>query len=472
MTSFCLTIAGSDPSSGAGIQADIRTFEKCGAYGFSAITAITFQSAKEVRGYHSISGYLEAQLSPILEAYPVRHVKIGMIPDKVSLKAISKYIEEYNLNAVLDPVTIASTGDRLSEFGLETQIVKELFPKVKVITPNLQETLNITNKSADINKSYSLSEVKQLSVDLLMMLYPQKAFIDIEKAVVIKSAYEDGNNIYDVACFTKLNQQRELDVEHMFFSKRKVDIKENVHGTGCVFSSAITAYMSKNLSLSESIRLAEDFFDHAFQTVLTLPGGGHVLDVSNLKGKEEILLQIKAIYRHLSQNPDFSILIPEVRMNISGAMLNAQSKEEVAGFDGRITIINGYPIASGEIKFGASNHTARLLLTAKHYDPTIKFVCNVKYRPEWIKRLQSQSKLLLHEVMRGEQPESIKSKEHSTMQWIIERSYTEHNKIPDIIWDKGEYGKEPMIRVFGRTHTEMIEKLDTILNCVKSESGS
>jgi len=136
---FALTIAGADPSSGAGIQADIRTFDRCGVHPFSVITAITYQSATDFYGYKSLSDELDKQLDAILSNYPVKYVKIGMIPDVKSLDLIVNYIKKYDLVAVLDPVSISSAGERLSSEGLELEIEKNLFPVIKILTPNISE---------------------------------------------------------------------------------------------------------------------------------------------------------------------------------------------------------------------------------------------------------------------------------------------------------------------------------------------
>ena len=187
------------------------------------------------------------------------------------------------------------------------------------------------------------------------------------------------------------------------------------------------------------------------------------------KEKLEIVNQIKEVYNFFSSNKEFSKLIPEVRTNISGALHNAKNKSEIAGIEGRITIINGFPKASGEIKFGVSDHTARLILTAKEFDKSINFVMNLKYRPDLIKLIQEKSDLKLQEILRENQPEDVKKKEFSTMQWLIKENVKKKGKIPDIIWDKGSVGKEPMMRLFGKNSEDMIIKLTKIINLIKEE---
>jgi hydroxymethylpyrimidine/phosphomethylpyrimidine kinase len=192
-----------------------------------------------------------------------------------------------------------------------------------------------------------------------------------------------------------------------------------------------------------------------------------MMQISN--EKQTVIHQIREIYSIISKDKDFSKLIPEVRMNISGSLVNAKNKSEIAGIEGRITIINGFPKASGEIKFGVSDHTARLILTAKEFDNSINFVINLKYIPELIESIKKNSKLELQEIVREEQPESVKEKEYSTMQWLINESVKKKGKIPDIIWDKGAIGKEPMMRLFGKNSNDIIRKLEQIIKLVKQD---
>ncbi|MFX0080325.1 MAG: thiamine-phosphate synthase family protein [Candidatus Hodarchaeota archaeon] len=181
------------------------------------------------------------------------------------------------------------------------------------------------------------------------------------------------------------------------------------------------------------------------------------------KEQLNVIDQINEIYNFI-KTKKFCKLIPEVRTNIAGALKNAKTKEDIAGIDGRITIVNGLPKAAGEIKFGVAEHTARLVLTAKEFDDSINFVMNLKYTPELIEDIQKRTDLSSKEISRDKEPKEIKNKEFSTMQWLIKESVNKNGKIPDTIWDKGAIGKEAMIRLFGRNSSDMINKLEKIIN--------
>ncbi len=468
MKTFCLTIAGSDPTSGAGIQADIRTFDRCGVHPFSAITAITYQNASEFIGYKSLSDDLDNQLDSILRSYPVKYVKIGMIPDIRALDIIVETVKKYELLAVLDPVSISSAGARISSEGLEHEVEKDLFPLITVLTPNLNETCYYANMELNNKTIDDLEVLKEAAETIIKKMYVDQEIIKNQKAVVIKSAARDQNSILDLVCVSKLIKSKEI-LDFKIFKKPKIRLQGNVHGTGCVFSSAITAYLSLGNPLITSIEKAEAFFDSRFQKFIELPNEGKILDLTLSEPKIEVINQIKEIYNYISISKKFSALIPEVRMNISGSLQSAITKGDIAGIEGRITVINGYPQASGEIKFGVSDHTARLILSAKEFDNSINFVTNLRYKEKYIRSIQEKTNLTTFEFLRESQPDSIKREERSTMRWLIEESINEMGEIPDLIWDKGVIGKEPMIRLFSNTSKDMIQKLIKIIRVINNE---
>ena len=465
MKLFCLTIAGSDPTCGAGIQADIRTFDRCGVHPFSVITAITYQSATEFYGYKSLSDDLNKQLEAIFSSYPIKYVKIGMIPDVKALDIIVDVVRQHGLIVVLDPVSVSSAGERLSSEGFELEIERSLFPCIKVLTPNINEAGFYANRDLSNKTIENIAELKEAAIVLVKKLYSDNQALDAEKAVVLKSAGTKQGELFDLVCISKGNGSIE-NYEFTLYQKPKLSFNGNIHGTGCVFSSAITAFLAKGNPLAMSIEKAESFFDAKFQKFVELPNKGKVIDLTISEERVEVINQIKEIYNFISRFKKFSKLIPEVRMNISGALHNATTKEDIAGIEGRITIINGYPQASGEIKFGVSNHTARLILSAKEYDNSINYVINLKYDPNWVDLIQQNTDLELQEIIREDQPEKIKKQEFSTMQWLIKESMANKGKIPDIIWDKGAMGKEPIIRLFSKNSKDMIEKLTKIIEII------
>jgi len=464
MKPICLTIAGSDPTSGAGIQADIRTFDRCGVHPFSVITAITYQTATEFYGYDSLSDHLDKQLNSILADYPIKFVKIGMIPDMKTIDILIEYIKRYELSVVYDPISVSSAGSRLSSEGLELEIERDLFPLIKILTPNVNEAAFYSNLELTNTTSHVIREAAEILLEKMLV---NETFNSVEKAVILKSAATTQDKVFDIAL---INTQMGEETKNKFkiYSKNKIPFQGNIHGTGCVFSSAITAFLAKGYSIEESITEAEGFFASKFQNIIDLPDGGKIIDLTISNERLEVISQIKEVYTFISHSKNFSKLIPEVRMNISCSLPNAINHDEIAGIEGRITIISGYPQASGEIKFGVSDHTARLLLSIKKIDNSINLAMNLKYIPDLIKSLQDKTDLEIVEIIREKQPTNIKIKEFSTMEWLIKETAEKKGKIPDIIWDKGSVGKEPMIRLFGRNSKKIIQKLKKIFILISS----
>ena len=253
-------------------------------------------------------------------------------------------------------------------------------------------------------------------------MYERSKKSEQEKAVIIKNAFQLEDKVIDFALINRVSEKG-LENVNRTYEKRKLEYHGNIHGTGCVFSSAITAFLCLGNNIESAIRFAEDFFDEKFQHYLEFPTAGKVLDLTIPKEKMDLINQIKEIYNYISSIKSFSKLIPEVRLNISGALHDANSREDIAGIEGRVTIINGFPRASGKIKFGTSDHTARLILSAKKFDNSINFVVNLKYKESYLKLIQENTGLFTYELNRDNQPNYIREKENSTMQWLIEESF-------------------------------------------------
>lgn len=466
---ICLTIAGSDPSSGAGVQADIRTFEKCEVYPFSVITAITSQTADLFLGYEPVPiETLENQLKTLFENYEIKYAKTGMIPTREAVILIAKYLNEYKVNYVIDPVTISSAGARLAEEGVEEELKKTLFPHAVAILPNVKEAQIYSGIELKSGEFHDANLMKEAARDILSTLEYHGSNAQYSgkeqdyRGVVIKGGNVEVDKILDLALI-RSERSRAAKTDTFTFYKEKKLLEQNVHGTGCVFSSALIAFLATYKNLKTAIISAEQFFDEFFETIVPLGDKGQVVSLDFAPEKQKAVEQVKKIYYFIRSLKNYALLIPEVRTNISVATENAQTKNHVAAIEGRISIVDGRPKAVGKIKFGVSDHTARLVLTAKKFDNSYNIVINMKYVPELLKSLQDDSTMEIVEFDRTSQPKKVKLKEKSTMQWAVESIFNENKIVPDIIWDKGAIGKEPIMRVFARNAEEMISKIKTII---------
>jgi hydroxymethylpyrimidine/phosphomethylpyrimidine kinase len=250
-----LTIAGSDSGGCAGIQADLKTFSALGCYGMSAITALTAQNTMGVQGIHAVPAeFLKAQIQSVVEDIGVDAVKIGMLPTPSCVDVIAWAIDHYKLtNVVLDPVMIATSGDRLVTDATVQMLVHELFPRVSVITPNLDEAALLLRRH--IENAEALSRAAQ---DLLAMG---------SNAVLLKGGHLLGPDVVDVLVQHSAPSER-------FRSPRIAS--HNVHGTGCTLSSAIAAFLALGNSLPDAVRLAHAYILQAIaQGADVTTGHGH-----------------------------------------------------------------------------------------------------------------------------------------------------------------------------------------------------
>lgn len=234
-----LTIAGSDCSGGAGIQADIKAISALGGYATSAITAITVQNTLGVTGIHPVpASYVKAQIEAVMTDIKPSAVKIGMINDVEIVKAIAESIKEYRPKfVVFDPVMVSTSGCKLIEDKAIEAIKKELIPLSTIITPNLSEAVVLTGDSIDDAASMTAAGNKILESGC--------------GAVLIKGGHLEGNDMCDVLCIKGENTP-------YIYMASKISSK-NTHGTGCTLSSSIATYLALGETLREAVRKAKDY---------------------------------------------------------------------------------------------------------------------------------------------------------------------------------------------------------------------
>ena len=233
-----LSIAGSDSGGGAGIQADLKTFSALGCYGMTAITAITAQNTQGVRAIHGVPAQmLRAQIDAVLEDIGADAVKIGMLHDPEVVCVVVEAIQRHRLQqVVLDPVMVATSGDRLMAAETVHVLVHELFPLASVITPNLDEAALLLDRAID-----GADALDAAATALLALGAP---------AVLLKGGHLPGDTVMDVLALTdgtRLRLQSPRIVTH------------NGHGTGCTLSSAIAAYLALGLPLPQAVEQARAY---------------------------------------------------------------------------------------------------------------------------------------------------------------------------------------------------------------------
>jgi len=233
-----LSIAGSDSGGGAGIQADLKTFAALGCYGMTAITALTAQNTLGVSGIHGVPpAFLKAQIQAVVEDIGVDAVKLGMLHAPEVVEVVAWAIDHYRLpNVVLDPVMVATSGDRLIASETVQVLVRELFPRAVVVTPNLDE--------AALLIGHAIGGIDALdgAADELLALGA--------RAVLLKGGHLPGDDVVDVLLQSDGARKR--------LASQRI-ASRNLHGTGCTLSSAIAAHLALGLGLPEAVERARAY---------------------------------------------------------------------------------------------------------------------------------------------------------------------------------------------------------------------
>lgn len=242
-----LSIAGSDSSGGAGIQADLKTFSALGVYGTTAITAITAQNTLGVHAQHPIPAEMVYnQIVAVLDDLHPSFVKIGMLSNPEIVLAVAEALSKYPLSIVLDPVMVSSSGHRLLSVEAQEVIKQNLFPMATLITPNLPEMEALTG--------FPLSTYKEKEKAARCLMNSGA------KAILLKGGHEEGDVKTDI-----LFSNSATGIQSAMFTSETVATR-NIHGTGCTLSSAITAFLARGLALEEAIVEAKKYISNAIQS--------------------------------------------------------------------------------------------------------------------------------------------------------------------------------------------------------------
>ena len=242
MTAVALTIAGSDSSGGAGIQADLKTFAALGVYGASVITALTAQNTQTVSAIHDVpADFVAAQLDAVFSDLDVGAVKIGMLSQMPAIEAVAERLDRYRAkNIVLDPVMIAKSGDRLLSPDAFERLRELLVPRALLVTPNLPEAAALTGTPMARNEA----EMEVQARDLLALG---------ARNVLIKGGHGEGPDSVDLLV---------TEGHVVRLSARRIRTK-NTHGTGCTLSSAIAAGLAKGRNLTAAAQQAKAYLTAA-----------------------------------------------------------------------------------------------------------------------------------------------------------------------------------------------------------------
>ena len=255
MTPIAVTLAGSDSGGGAGVQADLKTFSALGVYGATVITALTAQNTRGVTAIHDVPAeFVAAQIDAVFSDLDVSAVKIGMVSQRGVIETIAAGLARWRQSrVVLDPVMIATSGDKLLAPDAIDVLKRLLMPRALVVTPNLPEAA-------------ALLDAPVADTETAMRAQGERLLALGARAVLLKGGHADGAESVD------------LLIEPTAFTRLAADriATANTHGTGCTLSSAIAAGLAKGLPLAEAVRAAKTYVTEALAAASRIKiGSGH-----------------------------------------------------------------------------------------------------------------------------------------------------------------------------------------------------
>ena len=273
-----LSIAGSDCSAGAGIQADLKTFVANGVYGMTVITSLTAQNPQKVKMLEDVSiEMLEKQIEAIFDVMEVSAVKIGMLNSKENGEVIYEKLLKYKVkNIVLDPVMIATSGNSLIKDETKDFLVNKLFKIVDIITPNLDETKEIVKIILNKENIEDIDSIEK------MKIYG-KIIADFTKRWVLIKGGHLSNSAVDIL----------MNRDEIYILEGEKISSNNTHGTGCSLSSAIAANLAKDYSMLDSVKKAKNFVLYSIKNSVDF---GEIAGTVNQMGEIYKNIDIEKLY--------------------------------------------------------------------------------------------------------------------------------------------------------------------------------
>ena len=433
-----LTIAASDSGGGAGIQADLKTIALMGGFGMSAITALTAQNTTGVQAIHPVPApFVARQINSVISDIGVDTVKTGMLVNARIVKTVSRILRCLaEPKVIVDPVIVAKGGAVLLEKEAYPVLKRELIPLAFIITPNLHEASVLTGKSTE-----SVSRMKKAASAIHLMG---------ARNVLVK-----GGHLKDKAIDILFDGRDYYELAGDRIESR------NTHGTGCTLSAALATEIANGVSLLDAVKRAKDFVTAAIRSSIDLGHGcGPLNPYASFSRHQEVLHCSEELKRALILLKDDAIghLIPEVQSNLGYALPLAAGPEDVVAFPGRIIRLNTGITAVADPAPGASRHIAHIILTAMKYQSNLRSAMNIRHSPEIIRKCRAL-RLTVARFDRTDEPADVKEMEGSSLSWGIDRLISKKGMVPEIIYDLGDRGKEPMVRVIGMNPIDVAEKV-------------
>ncbi len=430
-----ITIAGSDSGGGAGIQADLKTFAALGVHGAVAITSVTAQNTYSVKGVQDLDPEMvRLQIRAVAEDMGIDAGKTGMLHTEEIIEAVSEEASRHGFPLVVDPVMVAKSGAPLLKPEAVEALKRVLLPKAAVVTPNRLEAERLAGMEIR-----GVEDAKEAALEI-SSLGPE--------AVVVKGGHLEGGEAVDILLF---------EGSFTLLKAPRLEVRTD-HGTGCSFSAAIAAGLARGLRIPRAVEEAKRLITLAIKFGLNIgKGHGPVNPLAHLyreASRHRVFLCVDEARALLEASPSVSGVTPEVGMNVAMAIPYPEGPEDIAALPGRmVKALNGVRAVMPP-RFGASSHLARYILEISRYDPSKRAAVNIRFSEEALRLLEGRG-LTTSYYEREREPEDIKRKEGMTIPWGVKEAYKRLGRPPDVIYHRGDVGKEPMIVLLGRDAREL-----------------
>ena len=443
-----MTIAGSDSSGGAGIQADMKTMSALGIYSCTVITAITAQNTLNVDHIFPLSAdIIKKQIMSVLSDIPIHAIKIGMVYNNEIITAVSDILKNSKIPIVLDPIISAGTGARLLEQEFLSDFKIKLLRFCDVVTPNIHEAEKLSGI-----KIKNENDIKKTALKI------QKLGA---KNVVVKGGHFKNND--KVIVDTILNERGKFAL----IKNPRIKIVE-MHGSGCNFSAALTAFLAMKFPMVIACLMANKYVHNSIVNTVKIGKGIPVNNPISLMYEEscryKVIDELANAVDQLTSTKNFEKLIPESQSNIVYAIPNANNIDDVAGVNGRIVKAGDRSVPTSGIKFGASRHVASSILEYMKTNQLVRSALNIKNEKRILDKCNRLFRVTHYE--RKWEPKTIKNREGRSISWGVSTALSK-NPDADIIYHTGDIGKEPMIIIFGQNPQEVVDKVKSILDNMK-----
>ena len=440
-----LSIAGSDSSGGAGIQADLKTMSALGIYSCTVITAITAQSTSNVDYILPLGAQIiKKQIKSVLTDIPINAIKIGVVYNNEIISAVSHILKHSKIPIVLDPIISAGTGAQLLQKEFVEDFKSKLVPICDVITPNIHEaeTLSETKIKTEKDIRKAASKIQELGA----------------KNVIVKGGHfrNDNEMIVDMI----LDEHGKFTV----FKNPRMKIVET-HGSGCNFSAAVTSFLALKYPVINACFLANKYVHRSILKTVKIGKGIPVNNPISKMYEEscryQVIEDLGMAVENLVNIKKFVDLIPETQSNLVYAIPDARHIEDVAGVNGRIVKAGNKTVPTSGIKFGASKHVASSVLEYMKTNQMIRSALNIKNEKAILNTCKKLFTVSFYE--RNLEPRKFKETEGNSIPWGIKMALLK-NPDADIIHHSGDVGKEPMIIIFGQGPQDVVDKVKKILD--------